>query len=784
MNVMEFAKKYNIPIEDYGVVENIIDKKLKEAISHDALDGFTWYLYRGLGILESYPASRRWTIEECVRDLLQNALDEGKVDIKFDEEGLHIIDHGKGMPLSAFDFGGEKAQNPCFRGGFGEGLKISLSTLTLIYGMPVYFIVNNGLAYKTFKYKSRFGGESKLYIAVGMTNRSVKPHGTHVIIPYADKKSIGDLDKIVVNPDVEIFKTYQSPRIKPKFNLKEDKLMVKFDDSIKCRVKYAILSTSDVIYASDLFFTIPSQNDMFGHNRTFYGYNLWLTTMDELEPNRKAFTAGGFDRTLYKMCLLLGEAPANYLLDMIKEGTEEIATDIYTLEPDFVELKLLPIDQCEKTMDKFVKALKALFSPENTSILIYRGNYNLQSILHYKPENSKVLIIDGRYVNWNPNFLLKHYKDFTDYVNERQEKVKNEMLKNSLNNTRAYDFTRTILNIILKAVYGDENKIELVLTKEPVSNVKGLAEQDTTAGKATIIIPYYNSLYGTPDTEELIRLLIHELAHVLTMVSKDFVRWMKNKGYKVSKYFSLEHTSMEYEYALQYISMKIASDVEIMEALRRTIIFGITDYNASPEEIIEPEIIITVPDNIINRFFDIVHDEAYIGLSLSEIQKPIRKAFNMLIAEYGKNAPMVFSVIIGIPRLSILDTTGYMINVPEFKNGNIVGTSKEYNLGILIKYNSPLLPSMELLKGKRQPLPSERKLLENDRELEEIIVESHEKVRKELMEDIRMFYISPLSEPLGVLCMYMPVTNKILIIDIMFGSSKENDVISLKDMLG
>jgi hypothetical protein len=74
---------------------------------------------------------QEWHEWEAIRDIVQNALDEGEAyTFGYDNDGLWIADSGKGIRVSDFLLGPATLKPDYARGKFGEGMKVSALVLT------------------------------------------------------------------------------------------------------------------------------------------------------------------------------------------------------------------------------------------------------------------------------------------------------------------------------------------------------------------------------------------------------------------------------------------------------------------------------------------------------------------------------------------------------------------------------------------------------------------------------------------------------------------------------
>jgi len=556
MDVYEFLKKRNIPVSVLKPVENVLDDKLKTMINTDAVSGFEWYFYKGLDIGESYARARNWDETACVRDLLQNAFDASEdVELYADDEGVHIIDHGSGMPFRAFLFGGEKVDNPCFRGGFGEGLKIALATLTAVYDYPVYIIVTDKktkltTAYKVISAYDEFYGERVVYLVVGWTDREVKPHGTHVIIAGM---SGNVLKKIKLVPKDAVIFSIKAP---PTIRLRD----ADFErGKYNCLVNYQILDEPNMLYASDLFFGEMTKLDS-SIAPPLFGYNIWMTTLYEIEPNRETYKLNGREYTYAKIALLLAEAPQEVWDRIVDkafktyiEGKVRIVVNSDAFEVMDLPLTNLNNKSMKKALEKLATALKKKYG-SNISYLEYSSDIIIDRVLHYAPPNSTVIILNTK---WNVHMLdvLKLIPNFYRLVNKHLEETKKEMMKENLKGTLAYDYMNTLLWAVIYSVTGSPEyyfgkDIDLKVVRTPKNDVEGLSTFNKETDKVEITLSFENEK-DKPSPSESVRLIMHELAHALPYIDIDF-----SGKYGVYNRL-LRHNEELYELALQYIAKKI-----------------------------------------------------------------------------------------------------------------------------------------------------------------------------------------------------------------------------------
>jgi len=551
MDIYEFLRERGIPESDLKPVENIVDESLKRLITTDSIKGFEWLFYKSLGIGESYARSRRWDANACLRDILQNAFDASEeVELYADKEGVHVIDHGEGMPYRAFIFGGLKAENPCYRGGFGEGLKIALTTLTAIYGYDVYIITTNlegkTTAYKVFAYYDPVFGENVIYLAVGKTDRAVKPHGTHVIIAGMSKRVLKEIK--IVKPDNVLF-TLKAPPVVTLNN-------ADFVDKYPCKVKYQILNLPDELYASDLYFGRITELDR-SAGKPVFGYNVWMTTLYELEPNREAYKLQGRDYTYTKIALTLARAPGDIwdeIVDkaftVVHEGKARIVQNKDVFEVVNLPYSELSVRNKKMALGKLIGALKRKYG-EDISYLKYGPDVIVDRIIHYAPPRSTVVLL---VVDWDTKDIqaLGLAKDFISYVSEVMDEEEAKVRKENLEGTLAYDYVRALLDTILEVTeVFEQDKVNLFVFKKPTREFKGFSDYED--GKVKIGIAFENK-DGKPNPSETVRLLVHELAHAWPYLCFSFAieHGVFNR--------LLDHNERVYEYALQDITERILND--------------------------------------------------------------------------------------------------------------------------------------------------------------------------------------------------------------------------------
>lgn len=556
--MISFLKERKISPSKVNIIDNIIDNNLREELIKDPIPGFEWYYYTNLNITKSYPESRGWSEVDCLRDILQNALDEGNnIDMYADDEGVHVVDYGNGIPFRAFAFGGLKVNDPCYRGGFGEGLKIAVSTLTMVLYYKVYMITTNTngvtTAYKIVSVFDPDYNEDNLYLIIGKTSRMVKPHGTHVIISGMPGSVINKIR--LVSDDNVLYEFYAPPVVESSYT------SVKFDYNYDCEVPYRVLNEPNELYACGLYLTNTKRNGQIGKNSVF-GYDLWLTTEYELEPNRKAFKESnsildsGIRLTKDKILLTLANAPDDVWEKLVRESFKVIATSgtskLIVNKANLFEITELPFDQSSEAMSKLFNAISEVYGG-NLAYLTSMNSLNVDGIMHYAPPGSTIVLFAD--ISWDANAIgsMGIADDFYDYVKDNLEKTEEVMNNRSLKGTLAYEYCKLLTDSIVRAscdVGTSVDDIILHVTLEPADNVEGMSTYNEVAKKPEIWLSFYND-NGEPNPSETIRLIVHELAHVLPYLSSEF-------KIKYGTYDSLlKHNSMLYEYALQYIAQRL-----------------------------------------------------------------------------------------------------------------------------------------------------------------------------------------------------------------------------------
>jgi len=277
----------------------------------------------------SHIRGRKWNETDAVRDLLQNVLDEDdRARVRFNPQKdviqpyadtVLVWDYGPGITIEAFSIGGTKA-TPCERGGFGEGLKLSLGTILLskydpnnedwpsAYNGDIIFVNKKGEVFvpvllsitgkvgRGIQVASR---EAWLGVIYGKIKGKPKikrfipdNFGTLMILP-------DDLE----SPELGAFNTTKiirllMPKGRPTFIATMPPEVDPETHKLKgnCLKRYEILDEHpENIYIGDLLFHSAKEDSMLGYGKpAVFSYNLWANPMTgEIESSRRNYTLNG-----------------------------------------------------------------------------------------------------------------------------------------------------------------------------------------------------------------------------------------------------------------------------------------------------------------------------------------------------------------------------------------------------------------------------------------------------------------------------------------------------------
>ena len=201
-----------------------------------------------------------WGVWEAIRDIVQNALDETEeYQYGYDDLGLWIGDHGKGIAIANFLLGPPRLKPNWARGKYGEGMKIS-SLALLREGFPVK-VDTVGREVRMVFLEQDVGGDKISSLAALWKEGGTKTGTIFHIIGYR-----GDAhpDCFVQNlPKSQILSSGPSSLIQPILRMNS---IIKTDEAWE----------SSRIYARDIFMDDTS---------AYFSYNLWDF---ELAPDRFA----------------------------------------------------------------------------------------------------------------------------------------------------------------------------------------------------------------------------------------------------------------------------------------------------------------------------------------------------------------------------------------------------------------------------------------------------------------------------------------------------------------
>ena len=492
----------------------------------------SWKQLYPTNIDKTHITGRGWREKDAVRDILQNALDandEAGIPYDFSKNIIRvkfhgiIADQGPGITEEAFVIGGTK-NNECYRGGFGEGLKLALGTIINKEGEPVIILTKDGYVYvaEFFSYGGKVGKkitipfqDEWLGIIIGKMRAKPKlpvPFGTAVILPdYA----VELVDEIIPHGRT-IFSTKMPPMVAKRTS---DYTAVLFGD---CKKEYRIIEENTTrVYVGGLLFH-PSKNDaMFNFKQAAYSYDLWANpATGEIESSRENYTLSGSDKMAVKFYLLWEEffrsRPAQAVeafSKVIKRAMEETYVGfgpVYVIWKDRVgELNVsTDYDLSKETQE----ALSELMTR------------SIEAVLHKKRDKLALLSIKPNEVGRIGGFIYDtgrlpiiydakwpkpKIQDFTEALYEHYKKISGE--KNALDK---YDDTLAewVINAFVNALA--PGNVEVHTGSAIIDNnrrILGLASVENGKAIMRVAIEAEGNFRTKKD---IIKTALHELAHV------------------------------------------------------------------------------------------------------------------------------------------------------------------------------------------------------------------------------------------------------------------------------
>ncbi len=482
----------------------------------------------------SHIRGRGWRTEEAVRDILQNALDANdEAGKEFDphRDVLNvagrtlIIDHGPGMPVKAFTYGGSKV-GPCLRGGFGEGLKLAVGTMILETHEPVVFLTRDGtvMVANFFTTSGEVGrgiviaGDRWLGIVIG----KLKKRPLNALLKKLD---FGTIAVLPVKPSVTarllphgrtLFSTRMPPTLKGEDCLKEYRIIEEENTSI---------------YVGGLFFHSSAYDDMFRYKKSVYSYDLWANPYTgEIESSRVNYTLGGSDKMAVKFYRLWAEffrkepdRAVRAMSKIVRAGLKEYTTPhgkLFVLDRDKGpgELNVSTV-----LLDDGTKKVIA----ELTTRAIERATgykRDKLALLSISPNETnrvgEVIYRTGRTpIIYNASLPTPEIEDMTSaLIKSAVELARNREGLTTYDGTLAHEVIKTMAE--WAGVYSNfRKKIEVhvghcITTQTTV--VCGTSE--VADGRAVIKVAVLNSNGRPRGTEDIIETLLHEMAHALPLL--------------------------------------------------------------------------------------------------------------------------------------------------------------------------------------------------------------------------------------------------------------------------
>ena len=335
------VKAEEFSVKDLSVIRDVLpelyyvavddDPQIKELIDR-------WEAVKITDIGHGYAVSRGWNNWMAVREFIQNALDEEhilfgydniRVQIYFDDMGLHIINRGRAIKLEHWFLRPTKKEE-WVRGKFGEGMDVASETL-IYKGYRVYIFSHSAV------YKPVYTPSGQMAIVMGLAKQEID--GTHVIVMGMTPLSLEvGIEDIIIQ---ELAKRH--------------KVLAKYTVNIKGMPNtiYKFFDVSDRLYVRDIY--VNEMKSIF-HYPSFYVYNLWWV---DLESNRR-MPSSSYD-VIYNIADIIKQYPEAYA-DVLyacvhKEFDKALGIDVLRIECNYFEVNSyslideIPNETWEKIID-------------------------------------------------------------------------------------------------------------------------------------------------------------------------------------------------------------------------------------------------------------------------------------------------------------------------------------------------------------------------------------------------------------------------------------------------
>jgi len=492
----------------------------------------SWKQLYPTNIDKTHIIGRDWNQKDAVRDILQNALDandEAGIPYDFSRNifirRFHgaILDQGPGITEEAFVIGGTK-NNECYRGGFGEGLKLALGTIINKEAEPVIILTKDGRVYVAdfFSYGGKVGRNITipfqnewLGIIIGKMRKKPKlpvPFGTTVILPSYTIELVND----IIPHGKTVFSTKMPPLVAKDAKTLEALL---YGD---CKKEYRILlEKNPKVYVGGLLFHTAKRDAMFNFKQTAYSYDLWANpATGEIESSRESYTLSGSDKMAVKFYLLWAEFfrknPSQAVEAFSKVVQKAIEKTYIGYGPVYVIWK--------DRVGELNVSTDYTLSMETKKALSELITRSIEMVLHTKRERLALLSIKpnevgkiGRFIYdtgripviYDAKWPAPNIQDFTEALYEHCKKI-----SSSTNTMEKYDDTLAgwVINAFVNALAPGNVEVH---TGSAINDngrvILGLASVDNNVATVRVAIEK-DGKFLTKQT--IIKTSLHELAHV------------------------------------------------------------------------------------------------------------------------------------------------------------------------------------------------------------------------------------------------------------------------------
>lgn len=506
--------------------------KLTQAHQLMKMAGFQVSL-KPLGIIDTnmdmtHITGRNWEVEDALRDIIQNAMDEdedvGKTfspnDVLWHNGVTIVVDYGRGITEKAFGLGGTKSDE-CHRGGFGEGLKLALGTF-IKYGHSPVILATKEKVYiaDRFPLVANLGSialtvnSEWLGIVVAKPKYEKPfPYGTAVIIP----DRLNELNARNILPKGKtVFETHLPPTIG------EDQLGFLILEG-PCRKTYRIIEgeVPSAFYIGGLFMTPTEKTSVFGGKSSYYSYDLWGNPQTgDIEASRRNFYEQW--RAVYKIYWLwvvyYQEKPAEAVKSFAKiiKASMDKHGKIIIVKPSVGELSMweravnLPPSATRKLRELTTKALEEATGVKKEDMV--RVSLSATEISNL--QNLLWLVTDKNVVVWDSTWPEPDVPDITHAL---MEKVREQV--NAINRAKYDDSLMALmLENFVKVLLGWELPVKVHVGERTREDFIGLARNtllpDGTPAPEILVMAVDRPNRYIRNWQELLDIISHESAHV------------------------------------------------------------------------------------------------------------------------------------------------------------------------------------------------------------------------------------------------------------------------------